>query len=95
MYFQFCTQRADDLTIEVPEPWLLESLPKGLMIDLKGLVFKETAEQQAKSVHATRELTVNVVLVDPKSYDSVRQFYQKVRAEDEAQAVLSYGRPAR
>jgi hypothetical protein len=95
MYFQFCTQHADDLTVEIPEPWQLESLPKGLIIDLKGLVFKETVEQQGKSVHATRALTLNVLLVDAKSYDSVRQFYQKVRTEDEAQAVLSYGRPAR
>lgn len=95
IYFDFLSQHSDDVTIDIADPWTLESLPATAALDLKGLVFKESAEAQGSSLHATRDLTVNAVLIDPKSYDSVHQFYQRVRAADESQVVLSYGRPSR
>lgn len=94
MYFEYRSQHVDDITINMSDPWVLNSVPKSTTLDLKGLVFKETVDTQNGSLHVTRELTVDVSLVDPKSYGSVRQFYQTVRTADEAQAVLSpSGRP--
>lgn len=95
MYFDYASQRVDDITIDLPAPWLLESVPGSTVVDLKGLTFKETAQTQANSLHVTRELTLSAWLVDPKYYDAVRQFYQTVRTSDEAQAVLSPSRLVR
>jgi len=95
MYFDYCNQHLDDVTIEIPGPWALESIPGPATLDLKGLVFRETVDRQGTALHVARELTLNVLLVDPKIYDTVHRFYQNVRTADEAQAVLAYGKPAR
>jgi len=83
------------VTIDVPPPWIFESLPGPTLVDFKGMVFKEKAETQQHSLHVTRELTLNVSLVGVKAYEAVRQFYQTVRTADEAQAVLSPARTGR
>jgi hypothetical protein len=95
LFFDYCFQHVDDVTIDIPAAWTLESVPKPNVLDLKGLVFKETAESQQHALHVARELTLNVSLVSAKSYATVRQFYQTVRTADEAQAVLSPGTPGR
>jgi Domain of Unknown Function with PDB structure (DUF3857)/Transglutaminase-like superfamily len=89
MYFQFRSEHLDAVTIEMADPWVINSVPRSTSVDLKGLVFKEAADPQNGVLNVTRELTVNVGLVDPRLYSSVRQFYQMVRTADEAQAVLS------
>jgi hypothetical protein len=93
--FDYCYQHIDDVTIDIPAPWVLESVPKPSLVDLKGLVFKEAAETQQHSLHVTREFTLNAPLIDVKSYDTVRQFYQTVRTADEQPAVLSPDKTAR
>jgi hypothetical protein len=95
LFFDYCYQHVDDVTIDIPDPWVLENIPKPSSTDLKGLVFKEAAENQQHSLHVTRELTLNVLLVDPKVYEAVRQFFQTVRTADEEAAVLSPGGRAR
>jgi hypothetical protein len=95
LFFDYCYQHVDDVTIDIPDPWVLENVPKPSSTDLKGLVFKEAAENQQHALHVTRELTLNVLLVDPKVYEAVRQFFQTVRTADEEAAVLSPGGRAR
>jgi len=93
--FEYCYRHVDDVTIDVPPPWIFESIPGPTLVDFKGLVFKENIEKQQHSLHVTRELTLNVSLVGVNAYEAVRQFYQTVRTADEAQAVLSPGGMAR
>ena len=87
--FQYCYQHIDDLTIEIPDSWTLENIPKPSALDLKGLAFEETTEKQQQSLHATRKLTRNVSVIRANDYDTVRGFYQTVRKADEEPAVLS------
>src|SRR3569833_1468528 len=93
--FEYCYQHVDDVTIDVPQPWTFESIPGPTLVDFKGMVFEECAQTRQRSLHLTRELTLNVSLVGVQAYDAVRQFYQTVRRADEAQAVLSPGRTGR
>ena len=93
--FEYCYQHVDDVTIDVPQPWTFESIPGPTLVDFKGMVFEESAQTRQRSLHLTRELTLNVSLVGVQAYDAVRQFYQTVRRADEAQAVLSPGRTGR
>ena len=87
--FEYCFQHSDDFTIEIPDSWSLDTIPKPSTLDLKGLVFEENAEKQLHSLHATRKLTRDVSIVKVEAYDAVRTFYQTVRKADEEPAVLS------
>jgi len=91
LYFNYRYQHVDDVTIDIPASWHLDSVPKPSFVDLTGLTFKEATENQKDSLHVRRELTLNVSLVDVKHYDTVRQFFQTVRSADEEPAVLSPG----
>ena len=59
-----------------------------LLQDGKVLVYKMKAENDKSSLHLTRKLSVDVVLLDVKYYPALRQFFQTVRKGDEEQVVL-------
>jgi hypothetical protein len=90
LYFDYHYLHADDLTIELPPEWSVDSVPQARTLDLKALRYKTAAEAGSQSLHITRELTLNAALVDVKYYDSIRRFYDTVRTGDEEQVVLSY-----
>jgi hypothetical protein len=89
IYFDFPYQQLDDITIDVPPPWAVQSIPDPQTIDLKGITYKYASDSNPHSLHLTRELTLNLSLVDQKYYDTLRHFYQSVRTCDEQEAVLS------
>lgn len=89
LYFDYRYQHDDDITISLPSPWSIESTPKETLIDLQAVVYKSIARSESKSLHLTRELAMNMTLVDKKYYESIRRFYEQVRTCDEEQAVLS------
>lgn len=89
LYFAIPHLIADDISIEVPERWSVSSLPKPRKVDLTGLRYQSTAENQGNSLHLSRELMLNLTLVDVKLYEGVQNFYQNVRTGDEDPVVLS------
>jgi len=96
VYFDFPYRHLDDIAIELPPEWHLESTPQPRLLDLKGAVYKSSAQHDANLLHVTRELTVDLTIVPVKSYDSLHKFFETVRTGDEDQAVVSYtGSPAR
>ncbi len=95
IYFDYGYQHVDDVTIDIPAPWVVQSVPESKALDLKGLVFQENSERHENSLHLTRALTLNTLLVEPAAYGTVRQFYKTVRTADESQAVLSWGEVTR
>jgi hypothetical protein len=89
LYFYYPYSHADDVTIDLPSPWLIDSVPQPRTLDLGGVAYKTLAENRRQSLHITRELTLNVDLVNVDSYSTMRRFYEIVRTGDEEQAVLS------
>jgi hypothetical protein len=49
------------------------------------------AEGDKQTLHLTRKLHVDILLLDPKYYSTLRGFYQVVRKGDEQQVVLLPG----
>jgi len=95
LYFAYPCRHFDDVTIELPAPWAVEALPKSRDADLKRMLYKSTADSRGRMLHFTRELESNVMYLDVEAYDTVRRFYQMVRAGDQDRAVLSLDAPAR
>jgi Domain of Unknown Function with PDB structure (DUF3858) len=79
----------DDVSIDLPPGWQISGLPAVKNIDRKVCSYHVEAEKKGAAVHVTRQLTVNFMMLDPKYYGALRNFYQEVRTGDEQQIILS------
>jgi len=80
----------DDITITHLAGWTVESLPQPKSLDLKNCTYTlTTKEKKDGTIHLDRKLMLNLMLVDPKNYGLLRDFYQRVRTGDEEQVVLA------
>jgi hypothetical protein len=91
IYFQFPSQKVDDVTIDLPLGWQVQSLPAPQNQDGHVVVYNMKAEKGANSLLLTRKVTVDVLLLDTKYYAALRSFFQAVRTGDEEQIVLQPG----
>jgi hypothetical protein len=81
----------DDVTIDLPLGWQVQTLPSPQKQDGHVVVYNLEAEKDATSVHLSRRLTVDLMLLDVKYYMALRNFFQVVRTGDEEQIVLQPG----
>ncbi|HVR27646.1 MAG TPA: hypothetical protein VMU26_30490, partial [Candidatus Polarisedimenticolia bacterium] len=81
----------DDVTIDLPLGWQVQTLPPPQKQDGHVVVYNLEAEKDATSVHLSRRLTVDLMLLDAKYYMALRNFFQVVRTGDEEQIVLQPG----
>jgi transglutaminase-like putative cysteine protease len=88
LYFHYMSQKADDVTIELPLGWKVSNLPKPGNRDAKLLVYTMTADEKNGTLHIERHLKSGLVMLEPKYYPAVRSFYELVRTSDEEQIVL-------
>ena len=88
LYFHYMSQKADDVTIELPLGWKVSNLPKPGNRDAKLLVYTMKADEKNGTLHIERHLKSDVVMLEPKYYPAVRSFYESVRTGDEEQIVL-------
>ncbi len=88
LYFQFPFERLDDVTIDLPSGWQVQSVPPAQNHDMKAVAYSLTTEKAASSLHLTRKVKVNVLMLETKYYPTVREFFQTVRTGDEQQVVL-------
>lgn len=91
LYFANFYHHLDDVTIELPAGWNVDSVPQSRNVDLKRLAFRTTLEQGHQTLHFVRDLDFGLMLVAQTAYDSVRKFYQLVQTADAERAVLSFG----
>jgi hypothetical protein len=78
----------DDVTLQMPEGYAVESLPKGVNWDVGAATFKTTYAADGKSVHFTRAFQLHARLFDATAYGPIRKFFSAVTAADQEQAVL-------
>jgi hypothetical protein len=91
IYFQFPSQKVDDVTIDLPLGWQVQSLPPPQNQDGHVVVYNMKAEKGANSLLLTRKVTIEILLLDTKYYGALRDFFQAVRTGDEEQIVLQPG----
>jgi uncharacterized protein DUF3857 len=91
IYFAFPFEEVDDVTIDLPEGWQAQSLPQPRNQDGHVVAYIANAEKDAKSLHLSRKLRVDVLFLEPKYYAALRNFFQVVRSGDEEQIVLQPG----
>jgi Domain of Unknown Function with PDB structure (DUF3857)/Transglutaminase-like superfamily len=91
IYFEFPFEKIDDVTIDLPLGWQVSSVPPLKNQDSKAIVYTLKVEDDKGRLHLNRKLNVDILLLDAKSYPTLRAFFQIVRAGDEQQVVLQPG----
>jgi hypothetical protein len=91
IYFDFPFEKRDDITIELPSGWQVSNVPAAQKQDAHVIVYTLQVENSRNTLHLTRNLSVDFLLLDPKYYGALRNFFQVVRTSDEEQIVLQPG----
>jgi hypothetical protein len=91
LYFEFPFEKLDDVTIDLPLGWQIQTVPPPQQQDGHVVTYNLLVQQDPSSVHLTRKLTVNLLMLDSKYYSALRNFFQVVRTGDEEQIVLQPG----
>jgi hypothetical protein len=91
IYFEYPYQTMDDVTIELPSGWQVSSVPPGKDQDGHVVGYSLKVENGKNTLHLTRKLIVDFMMLDPKYYPALRNFFQVVRTGDEEQIVLQPG----
>jgi hypothetical protein len=91
IYFRFPFEKVDDITIDLPASWQVQTLPKPQNQDSPVLAYTLQTENKVNSIHLSRKVLVDILLLDTKYYPAIRNFFQVVRTGDEEQIVLQPG----
>jgi Domain of Unknown Function with PDB structure (DUF3857) len=91
IYFEFPGEKEDDVTISLPPGWQISSLPSPRSDDGHVVLYSLKVENVNGTVHLSRKLNLDLVLLDQKYYPALRNFFQVVRTGDEEQIVLQPG----
>jgi len=91
IYFEFPSGRLDDVVIDLPSGWQVNSLPQPQSQDYHVVAYNVNAEKDKASLHLKRKLDVNFVFLEIKYYDAIRSFFQQVRTGDSEQVLLQPG----
>ena len=91
VYYEFLSQKADDLSIKIPAGWQISAVPPAQNHDLHVVGYAISAENANGTLHLTRKVEINTISIDQKYYAPLRSFYQIVKAGDDQQIVLLPG----
>jgi hypothetical protein len=94
VYFSFPFRKTDDITVDLPAGWKVASVPKDLDLDLKAAEYVLKVEGKPASVHVTRVVRNDLILVSKDMYPNLRNFFMAVKSGDEQQIVLQPGAAA-
>jgi len=88
IYFSYPYREDDELVVSLPAGVKADKLPQAKTVDLGALSYRIASENSENQLHQTRQLSVNGVLIAQKNYDSIHDFFQTVRSQDEQQVIL-------
>jgi transglutaminase-like putative cysteine protease len=88
IYYEYPFEKFEDVTIEFPPGWQVSSMPAPKTEDQHVITYNRKIENDKNTLHLTRKMSVDVLLLDQKYYGALRNFYQAVRTADEEQIVL-------
>lgn len=92
IYFHFPYQESDDITIQFPVAWNIDSVPAQQTLNPGGgLQYQISAKQDPGTLHIQRQMTVGGILYGVDAYPAIRRFFSLVKTNDDQQAVITAG----
>jgi len=94
IYFSYPFEISDEMKLHPPEGYTVETLPAAQNVNPGAVKYEITMTKQADGVKVNRQLVVNAILIPVTSYGALRQFFNTVKSNDEAQVVFQSGQNA-
>ncbi len=91
VYFQFPSQKVDDVMIELPSGWKVATIPQARTVDGRVITYSSQVSFENNKLHLNRKLDINILLLEPRFYTALRNLFMSVRTGDEEQVVLQPG----
>jgi len=91
VYIHYPYRKLDDITVEMPLGWKVSSVAKPLDTDVKAAAYTLKSEEHSGTLHLSRMLRCDLMLVPKENYGALRNFFQLVRTGDDEQVVLAPG----
>jgi hypothetical protein len=91
VYFPYAFGEADRVNIKIPDGYTLENAPQAQNARLRYAAYQNLAQFDGKQLVTQRILQVNGIFFKLDLYPEVKDFFGKVQAGDEQQAVLIGG----
>jgi len=88
IYFEYPYEKIDDVTVDLPPGWKIDSIPPQKTQDAKILLYDLKVENGGGAVHIVRKLDIDVLILEAKFYPALRKFYEVIRSSDEQQILL-------
>jgi hypothetical protein len=88
IYIEHPFEHVDDISIDLPLGWQIGTLPAPKKENGSIVVYTMQAENNKGTLHLTRSLDVDFLMIEQKYYPALREFFQLVRADDEQQVIL-------
>jgi len=88
IYFRRTYKNVDDVTIQIPEGFEVESLPTRRKSDIQALRYEIQFEQEPGEIRVNREMMVDILLVEPPQYRTIRRLYGVRAQADGSQIIL-------
>jgi hypothetical protein len=88
IYVEYPYEKEDDITIELPQGWQVSSVPSPQTRDGHIVAYSLKVDKNGATLHITRKLTWDFLLLDTKYYPALHDFFQTVRTGDDQQIVL-------
>jgi len=91
IYIEYPYEKLEDVTIELPPGWQVSAAPAGKDIDGHVVNYSLKVTNDHSTLHLTRKVSMDFLLLDQKYYAPLRNFFQNVRTNDEQQILLQPG----
>jgi hypothetical protein len=88
IYVDYPYEKDDDVTIDLPPGWLVGSVPAPQTQDGHIVTYSLKVDKDGSTLHMTRKLAWDFLLIEAKYYPALRDFFQSVRTGDDQQIVL-------
>jgi hypothetical protein len=91
VYFPYAFTESDRVSIKIPDGYAVETLPQPQSARIGYAGYQNLIQFDGKQLVTQRDLQVNGIFFKVELYPEVKDFFGKVQAGDEQQAVLSGG----
>ncbi|HEX4602585.1 MAG TPA: DUF3857 domain-containing protein [Candidatus Angelobacter sp.] len=91
VYFPYAFSELDRINIKIPDGYRIETTPQDQTASIGFATYQNVVQFDGKQLVTQRLLRVNGIFFRLELYPEVKDFFGKVRAGDEQQAVLTGG----
>jgi len=88
VYFEYPSIEEDDVTLDVPSGYTVETLPHPGDLNAGAIVYTTRYTNDPAAVHFTRRLVVDSMFIPRDHYAAVRTVFSKITSSDQEQVVL-------